>query len=60
MNIEDMVTFEINRKKCVALVRKLTERECFRMMGVDEAHIDTIANCGVSRSAHEKKSEISH
>ena len=55
MKIEDLVTFEINGKKCVALVRKLTERECFRLMGVDEAHIDTIANCGVSRFAHEKK-----
>ena len=31
MNIEDLVTFEVNGKKCVALVRKLTERECFRI-----------------------------
>ena len=54
MNVEDMVTFEVNGKKCVALVRKLTERECFRLMGVDEAHIDTIASCGVSRSAQYK------
>ena len=54
MNIRDFVTFEVNGKKCVALVRKLTERECFRLMGVDEAHIDTIANCGVSRSAQYK------
>lgn len=54
MNIKDMVTFEVNGKKCIALVRKLTEREAFRLMGVDEAHIDTIANCGVSRSAQYK------
>ena len=54
MKIEDVVTFEVNGKKCVALVRKLTERECFRLMGVDDAHIDTIANCGVSRSAQYK------
>ena len=54
MQIKDMMTFEVNGKKCVALVRKLTERECFRLMGVDEAHIDTIANCGVSRSAQYK------
>ena len=47
MNIKDMVTFEVNGKKCVAFVRKLTEREAFRLMGVDESHIDTIANCGV-------------
>ena len=51
MKIEDLVTFEVNGKKCVAFVRKLTERECFRLMGVDDAHIDTIADCGVSRSA---------
>ena len=54
MNIKDMVTFEVNGKKCIALVRKLTEREAFRLMGVDEAHIDTIASCGVSRSAQYK------
>ena len=54
MNIEDMGTFEVNGKKCIALVRKLTEREAFRLRGVDEAHIDTIANCGVSRSAQYK------
>ena len=47
MKIEDLVTFEVNGKKCVAFVRKLTEREAFRLMGVDESHIDTIANCGV-------------
>ena len=54
MKIEDLVTFEVNGKKCVAFVRKLTERECFRLMGVDDAHIDTIASCGVSRSAQYK------
>ena len=54
MNIEDMVTFEVNGKKCVALVRKLTERECFRLMGVDEAHIDTCtcaSACSTTQSA---------
>ena len=30
MNIQDLVTFEVNGKKCVALVRKLTEREEYR------------------------------
>ena len=54
MKIEDMVTFEVNGMKCVALVRKLTERECFRLMGCSESDIDTIANCGVSRSAQYK------
>ena len=37
MKIKDLVTFEVNGKKCIALVRKLTEREAFRLMGVDEA-----------------------
>lgn len=54
MNIDDLVTFEVGGKKCVALVRKLTERECFRLMGVDDTDIATIANCGVSRSAQYK------
>ena len=50
MKIEDFQTFEVNGKRCVALVRKLTERECFRLMGVDEKDIDTIAASGVSRT----------
>lgn len=54
MKIEDMVTFEVNGRKCVALVRKLTERECFRLMGVDDDRIDVIANSGVSRTAQYK------
>ena len=59
MKISDMVTFEVTdkdgrKRKCVAMVRKLTERECFRLMGVDEACIDTIARSGVSRSAQYK------
>lgn len=31
-------------------IRKLTERECFRLMGVSEADIDKIQASGVSRS----------
>lgn len=54
MNIGNMVTFEVNGRKCVALVRKLTERECGRLMGCDEKSIDTISSCGVSRSAQYK------
>ena len=54
MNIKDMVTFEVNGKKCVALVRKLTERECFRLMGVPEENIDMMRTCGISRSAQYK------
>ena len=54
MKIEDMVTFEVNGKKCVALVRKLTERECFRLMAVPEENIDKMRTCGISRSAQYK------
>ena len=54
MNIKDMVTFEVNGKKCVAFVRKLTEREAFRLMGVPEENIDTMRTCGISRSAQYK------
>lgn len=50
MNIEDLVTFEIDGKKCIAMVRKLTERECFRLMGVSEQDIDTIQATGISRT----------
>lgn len=35
-------------------IRKFTERECFRLMGVDDADIDTIQASGVSRSAQYK------
>lgn len=54
MNIEDMVTFEVNGRKCVAFVRKLTERECGRLMAVPDGNIDQMQNCGISRSAQYK------
>lgn len=59
MNINDMVTFEVTdkdgrKRNCVALVRKLTERECFRLMGVPELDISAIRGCGISRSAQYK------
>ena len=44
-------TFKVGDKECVALIRKLTERECFRLMGVDDADIDKIKASGVSRSS---------
>lgn len=31
-------------------IRKLTERECFRLMDVDEHYIDRMMNSGVARS----------
>lgn len=41
-------------KHCVALIRKLTERECFRLMGVPEEDIVKLAESGVSRSGQYK------
>ena len=35
-------------------IRKLTERECFRLMGVNDADIDTIQAAGISRSQQYK------
>lgn len=46
----DMTTFDVNGKQCVALVRKLTPRETFRLMGVSDEDIDKIETSGVSVS----------
>lgn len=35
-------------------IRKLTPRECFRLMGVDDADIDKIQASGLSNSAQYK------
>ena len=35
-------------------IRKLTERECFRLMGVDDADIDKIQASGISKTAQYK------
>lgn len=35
-------------------IRTITEREGFRLMGVDDADIDKIQNCGVSSTAQRK------
>lgn len=35
-------------------IRKLTPRECFRLMGVDDKDIDTIQNAGISNSQQYK------
>lgn len=35
-------------------IRKLTERECFRLMGVDDKDIDTIQQSGVSKTQQYK------
>lgn len=51
MNLNDLVTFEVNGRKCVALVRKLTETEAGRLMGVSDSDIHTISESCPSRSA---------
>lgn len=35
-------------------IRKLTERECFRLMGVDDADIDKIQSAGISMTQQYK------
>ncbi|MCF0193188.1 MAG: DNA cytosine methyltransferase, partial [Prevotella sp.] len=35
-------------------IRKLTPRECFRLMDVDEHYIDTIQAVGISKSQQYK------
>lgn len=35
-------------------IRKLTERECFRLMGVDDKDIDTIQDAGISKTQQYK------
>lgn len=48
---KNLCEFEYNGKRYVALVRKLTEKECFRLMGVDDADADTMINSGIARTA---------
>lgn len=48
---KNLCEFEHNGKRYVALVRKLTEKECFRLMGVDDNDADTIINSGIARTA---------
>lgn len=51
MGREDFISF-CNDILVVAMrIRKLTPRECGRLMGVSEKDIDTMLNCGVSKSA---------
>ena len=38
------------------LIRKLTERECFRLMGVDDEDIDKIQSAGISKTQQYKMS----
>lgn len=52
--MENLCEFEHNGKRYVALVRKLTERECYRLMGVRDKDIDTLMNTTIARTAHYK------
>lgn len=49
-NTKSLCSFEKDGKKYVALVRKLTERECFRLMGVDDTDIGKLLAAGIART----------
>ena len=45
----------VKKKKVSKIrVRKLTERECFRLMGLRDTEIDKIADSGISRGQQYK------
>lgn len=48
---DDFVQFCNDIMPVVMRIRKLTPRECFRLMGVSEPDIDKILNSGISNSA---------
>lgn len=48
---ESFVEFCDDVMVVVMRIRKLTERECGRLMSVDEKSLDIMLNCGVSKSA---------
>lgn len=48
---EDFLQFCEDVMPVVMRIRKLTPRECFRLMGVSEQDIDTMLNSGISNSA---------
>lgn len=48
---EEFLQFCEDIMPVVMRIRKLTPRECFRLMGVSEPDIDTILNSGISNSA---------
>ena len=55
---QGVVEYEENGDKQVVehryRIRKLTPRECFRLMGVDDADIDTLQSVGISNSQQYK------
>lgn len=48
---EDLIQFYEDIMPVVMRIRKLTPRECFRLMGVSEPDIDKMLNSGISNSA---------
>lgn len=48
---EEFITFCEDIMPVVMRIRKLTPRECFRLMGVSESDIDKMLNSGISNSA---------
>lgn len=51
MEREDFIAFCEDILPVVMRIRKLTPRECGRLMDCDEKTIDVMLNCGVSKSA---------
>ncbi len=51
VNRTDLIRFYDDICPVVMRIRKLTPRECFRLMGVSETDIDTILGSGISQSA---------
>lgn len=48
---EELMQFYEDIMPVVMRIRKLTPRECFRLMGVSESDIDKMLNSGISNSA---------
>ena len=48
---EDFLRFCEDIMPVVMRIRKLTPRECFRLMGMSESDIDTVLSSGISNSA---------
>lgn len=51
METKDKVKIPEELKGKSFAIRQLTEKECFRLMGMDDADIDKIQATGISRSA---------
>lgn len=54
MNRRELIDFYLDITPVALAIRKLTPRECFRLMGVGEQDIDKIEASGISRSSQYK------